>query len=216
LSEAAAEPLRRYLGFEPRILPGGVDLDSFAPVAGRAEAPTLVCTANLGDPRKGADVILEAFTQVRQALPAAELRLVSGSDPVMAREALPVLPEGARWVVARDAAALAAEYSAAWASLLPSTDEAFGLVVLESLACGTPVIVARSGALPEIVTDDELGWIVEPGSVEALAAAMSAALSRPPAEERSTSMRARAAEFDWEAVTDLYEGAYAQALADPA
>lgn len=215
LSEAAADPLRRYLAHEPKILPGGVELDAFAPLAARSTEPTLVCTANLGDPRKGVGVMFEAFSRVRRELPQARLRLVIGADPVMSSGDVPALPAGAEWVRADDAAALAREYSAAWASVLAATDEGFGLVVLESLACETPVIVARSGALPELVSGAELGWITEPGSVEELSAAMAAALAGPPDASSGAARRRRAAEFGWPRVADAYETAYAEAL-DPA
>ena len=49
---------------------------------------------------------------------------------------------------------------------LPSVDEAFGLVLVESLAAGTPVVAARSGACPEIVTDDLIGRLFEPDAAD--------------------------------------------------
>lgn len=212
LSEAAAEPLRRYFATEPLILPGGVDLDAFRPVAERASDPTLVCSANLGDPRKGADVLFRSFERVRRELPAARLRLIAGADPVMGRAGIPPLPDGADWVTVDGSAGLAREYSAAWASVLPATDEAFGLVVIESLACGTPAIVSHSGALPELVRSDQLGWVAEHGSEEGLTAVILAALSAPPPPERAQALRAEAGRFDWEQVAGQYERAYSSAL----
>ena len=215
LSAAAADPLHRYLGYTAKVLPGGVETGVFKPSAERAREPTVVCTANLGDPRKGAAVLFEAFAHVRREIPAARLRLVVGHDPVMGSAATPELPDGAEWVVAADAEALAREYSAAWVSALPSVHEAFGLVVIESLACDTPVLVARSGALPELVGDDPglgIGWIAEPGSPGELAMAMAEALQRPPDPQATGARRSRAAEFAWPRVADAYEAAYAEAL----
>lgn len=211
LSRAAAEPLRRYLGTDARVLPGGVDLETFRPSAPRAEQPTLVCTANLGDPRKGAELLFAAFAEARRELPTARLRLVVGADPVMGSAAIPALPEGAEWVIAEGAEALAREYSAAWASVLPARDEGFGLVVIESLACETPAIVARSGALPELVTDPAHGWITEPGSTAELSAAIVAALQAPPGP--GDDRRAQASRFGWGRVAVEYEAAYDDALA---
>jgi glycosyltransferase involved in cell wall biosynthesis len=55
--------------------------------------------------------------------------------------------------------------------VLPSAKETFGLVCVEALACGLPVIATMSGG-PEEIVSDEVGWLVEPGNVEMLAEAM--------------------------------------------
>lgn len=67
------------------------------------------------------------------------------------------------------------------AFLFPSyrRGESLGLVALEAMAAGRPVIAARSGAMEEIVTDQENGWLFQPNDVQALAAAMEAALDTP-------------------------------------
>jgi 1,2-diacylglycerol 3-alpha-glucosyltransferase len=60
-------------------------------------------------------------------------------------------------------------YSAADALIIASKSETQGLVVVEAIACGTPVIGAGSGAIPEIITHGKNGYIFEPGDVEDLA-----------------------------------------------
>lgn len=63
--------------------------------------------------------------------------------------------------------------------VLPSTQESFGLVILEALALGIPVIATRVGGVPEIIRTDETGILVEPRDAEALARAMIWALTNP-------------------------------------
>jgi glycosyltransferase involved in cell wall biosynthesis len=63
--------------------------------------------------------------------------------------------------------------------VLPSTRESFGLVILEALALGIPVIATRVGGVPEIIRTDETGILVEPRDAEALATAMIWALTNP-------------------------------------
>ena len=82
LSEAAADPFRRYLLREPRVLAPGVVTSAFA---GRPtlDRPTLFCAASLGDPRKRGELLLGAFERVHRRRPQARLVLAGGRDPVM-------------------------------------------------------------------------------------------------------------------------------------
>ena len=56
--------------------------------------------------------------------------------------------------------------------VLNSRDEPFGLVLIEAMACGTPVLATRVGGIPEIVTDSENGWLIESGDTAALASTL--------------------------------------------
>jgi glycosyltransferase involved in cell wall biosynthesis len=71
-----------------------------------------------------------------------------------------------------DDALLAAAYREARLTVLPSEYEAFGLVLLESLAAGTPVVASRVGGIPEFVEDGKAGLLVPPRSPAALAEAV--------------------------------------------
>jgi glycosyltransferase involved in cell wall biosynthesis len=76
--------------------------------------------------------------------------------------------------------------------LLPSEHEGYGITVIEAALCGVPAIVARSGALPEIVESDRSGLVVEVGDVDALARAMTR-LAQEPARAHQLGEGARAA-----------------------
>lgn len=212
LSEAAAEPFRRYLLREPKILPGGVVVDRFAVDVPRAERPSLVSVASLGDPRKRGQLLLDGFRVLRERVPNARLSVVRTPDPFLSPYELD-LPEGARWIEPTSTAEIAAAYAGAHASVLTARDEAFGLVLVESLAAGTPVVAADSGACSEILDRDGIGALFEGDSPEAVADALAEGLElgRDPAIE--SRCRARATDFDWGRVADLYESAYAEAHA---
>jgi phosphatidyl-myo-inositol alpha-mannosyltransferase len=211
LSEAAVEPMRRYLLTEPVVLRGGVGVEEFGVEERRAEAPTLLCAASLRDPRKRGRLLLDAFRLLRDRRRDAQLLLVRTPDP-HAGEELPDLPLGARWVEAADTRELAQLYGAAWASVLPSVQEAFGLVLVESLAAGTPVVAARSGACPEIVDDPAIGRLFEPDAADDLARAMEEALELSRASATSSACRAQARRFGLPEALDRCEQVYRLAI----
>lgn len=211
LSEAAARPFRRYLLDEPRVLGGGTFRAAFETGEARAAVPTLLCAASLGDPRKRGELLLAAFRALRERRPDARLLLVRTPDPFMSPLSMK-LPEGARWIEAQRTDALARAYASAWASVLPAPDEAFGLVLVESLAAGTPVVAARSGACPEIVRSGAVGRLFEPDDERDLARAMDEALELGSRVETAEACRAEAAGHDWSTVADRYEELYAEVL----
>ena len=99
--------------------------------------------------------------------------------------------------------------------VVPSFGEGFGMVALEAMERGRPVIASDVGGLPEIVADGRTGLLVPPGDVEALAAAIVGARGDPGrAAELGAAGRARALEeFSQERCTERIEALYGTALA---
>jgi glycosyltransferase involved in cell wall biosynthesis len=170
----------------------------------------LVSAASLGDPRKRGQLLLEGFALLRERLPEAQLEIVRTPDPHLSPIELE-LPEGARWIEPASTGELAAAYGRAHASVLAARDEAFGLVLVESLAAGTPAVAAASGACGEIVDRDGVGALFEGESAEALAAALATGLELGADPATAARCRGRAADFDWDRVADRYEETYADA-----
>jgi glycosyltransferase involved in cell wall biosynthesis len=211
LSQAAAAVFRRYLLADPVVLPGGVVSADFAGQEARASRPTLICSASLGDPRKGAALLFSAFESLRQSRGDARLVLVRTPDPIMSPTEVRA-PAGAEWIDANDTAALARAYSQAWASVLTATGEAFGLVLIESMAAGTPVVAPRSGGCPEIVSGERVGRLYAPGDEADLVRAMEQALELGREDATAEACRKRAAAYDWERVIEGYEQLYASVV----
>jgi phosphatidylinositol alpha-mannosyltransferase len=148
----------RWFGIDSRVIYPRVDLDAFVPGDGRAEQPTVACAGAVDDGRKRIPLLLRAFALVRKEHPGARLLLTRPGDPALARR----LTDGHPGVelVPRERP-VATVFREAWVSGLTSYNEAFGLVLVESLACGTPVFGARDGGVPEIVDRAEIGRLFE-------------------------------------------------------
>jgi len=221
--------VERYgvLPWAVRPVPPGVDLRRFHP-GDRDEArrrlgvpagvPLVTCVRRL-ERRMGIDVLIEAWTQVVGHMPGSHL-LIVGDGPERPRlEALAArhgLASTVRFTGRVDEPTLVASHQAADLTVVPSNAlEGFGLVVLESLACGTPVVVSDVGGLPEAVRGLDPATIVPGGHPEKLATALVRCLSDSAATPSRDRCRAYAEGHSWDAVADDHVRIYAQAVSPP-
>lgn len=212
LSDAAAAGFRRWLGVDPLVIRPGVDLDAFTARGDRTDQPTVFCAADAGQPRKRVALLVAAVARARRSRP--DLRLVV-SRPRDAAVARALEAEGSGVVVqdVDDRGALAAAYSCAWVSALPSVGEAFGLVLAESLACGTPVVGSDNGGIPEIVDRASVGRVFAADDERALSAALLEALDLAEDPATPAACRQRAEAFGAERTTAAYERLYRELVA---
>jgi glycosyltransferase involved in cell wall biosynthesis len=207
LSRHSAAAFERWLGVTPRVISPGVDLDAFRPGPRRSEQPTIVCAAAIDRPRKRVGLLVEAFAIVRRTHPEARLVLnrPPGGGGSVGEGAL-----GAGVVLADldDRAELSRVYATAWATALPSLDEAFGLVLAESLACGTPVVGSNDGGIPEIVDRPEVGRLFDGEDPAGLARALLEVLALAGDPSTSGACRERAGDFSTDRCTEAYLGLY--------
>lgn len=210
LSSAAAESFERWFGYSARLIPPGVNLAEFALGGSRHEHPTIVCTADAGTARKHVPLVVEAFAGVRKQRPDARLVLSRPRDDRTARELENAAP-GVELANLDDRAALAAAYGNAWVSVLASTGEAFGLVLVEALACGTPVVAREQGGMVEIVDRPEVGRLFD-GSVGELTRALLEALELAGDTATRAACRARAEAFSTDRTAERYLDLYEEVL----
>jgi glycosyltransferase involved in cell wall biosynthesis len=169
-SRHAAEGFSRWLGVDAQAVYPPVDTRRFTPAGSRSRRPTIICAAAAEEPRKRVDLLLEAFQRVRRELPSAQL-LLAGAPRAA--------PDGVAWR-RFDEPQLVDAYRRAWVSVLPSWGEAFGLVLAEALACGTPAVGANRHGIPEVLAGNPAaGALFDGDRPEALAAALLDVLSRP-------------------------------------
>lgn len=198
-------------GVPMRIVPAGVDPAVFHPVAARTPEPTAFVASASDEPRKRLVDVFDAWPEVAGALPTATLRVAGHASAQTQDYLLGRIPEAVRQSVRflglLDSAQLAAEFSAAWCVLAPAVYEALGLVTIEALACGTPVVGARSGATIELLDPAGRGALVEPLDPTAWAGAITEALATQPAPGLASCLEA-AEPFHWSRIIPLYEAAY--------
>jgi glycosyltransferase involved in cell wall biosynthesis len=204
ISAAAQAAAQRWLGRGGRVIHPGTDVAVFARDRERAPGPVLFCPSALDDPRKRPELLLGAFELVRGSHPDARLVLSRPADPAAAAR---LTAPGVELVDVDGEAALVRSYSAASATVLTSEAEAFGLVLVESLACGTPVVASADAAGPEIIDRPGIGALFEDPSAEAVAAAIFETLTLA---DPGSACRARAEELSVQRCAAEHEALYEQ------
>ncbi len=193
LSHAFATVLEQSYGVAPdriRVIPGGVDVDRFAAAGTREDArrmlgwpldrPIVLAVRRLVR-RMGLDRLISALQSVRKSVPDA-LVLIAGwgglASELEARIASAGVQEHVRLLGYVEEERLPLMYQAADLSIVPTVAlEGFGLVVVESLAAGTPVLVTPIGGLPEVVRGLAAELVLPDASVGAIADGLIAALT---------------------------------------
>jgi glycosyltransferase involved in cell wall biosynthesis len=211
VSERAAQAFGRWLGVEARVIRPGVDLARFAPAADRTDEPTIACVAP-GDLRnEDVELLVRALSLVRRERPDTRLVLQRPCKPS------PVYglsdKDGRIELLDRDPALLAPALSAAWVSVTTLHSEGLGLALVESLACGTPVVGDTMGASRELIGDAPVGRTFlerEPASV---ARALIEGLDLGRDAATRAACRARAGHFSLERCVSRYEQLYLELLA---
>jgi glycosyltransferase involved in cell wall biosynthesis len=187
------------------VLRNGVDLDVFRPVADRAAAraqlgvtgPLLVSVGGLIE-RKRHHLTIEALT----LLPGHTLLLIGQGPERDALQALAArlgVADRVRLLGPKPHAELPLYYSAADASVLASSREGWANVLLESMACGTPVVATPAWGMREAITRPEAGLVIGEATAAALADGIRHLLAAPP--ERAAT-RAYAEAFGWNETTE--------------
>jgi glycosyltransferase involved in cell wall biosynthesis len=223
------------LGVHPdrvRVIRSGVDTATFAPRDRRqarqalslnAEVPLVLFVGNL-EPRKQLDVLLRAVAELRSRAPEVELAIVGSGASAGADDQTERLRQLSRELDLRgavhfagavDAETLLRWYAAADVFALPSSSEAQGIVALEAMACGLPVVGSAVGGLLGTLEDGQTGYLVPPGDVPALTERILALLTEPARRARLGQAARRKVErdFSWEATVVSTIEVYREVLA---
>lgn len=198
-SRAAADHLHEAFGYRATVIPNGLDVASVPQGVERVPG-RILCAATPDDARKRVEVLVDAFGVLRRHRTDVELVIAGGASRATRAALLDRLDEADRARVTFtgevDHGDVLNLYGTAQVSCLPSRLEAFGMVLVESLAAGTPCVGARDGAIPEIV-DDEVGATFPVDDAAACARALDDVLSRG---DLSAACHERAGRYDWSVV----------------
>ena len=179
------------------VFPNTIDTGRFAPTADETDGPLrsrlnlseigpiLLTVARLATSEgpKGYDTVVRALPELARRFPNLRYVLAGkGPDADRVRALARSLGVADRLVLPGFVADadLPALYRAADLFVMPSRKEGFGIVFLEAMACGTPVVAGNADGSADAVCDGELGAMVDPGDPVALAGALAEALSDPP------------------------------------
>jgi D-inositol-3-phosphate glycosyltransferase len=222
------------------VIPPGVDLSRFYPIpADEAKEAIGVNTCNrmllfVGriEPLKGIDTLIQAIAIMRQSGELDEdvcLALIGGETDVspenVSKEMAHLhemrqqynLGDFVTFLGQRSQDTLPYYYSAAEAVVVPSVYESFGMVALEAMACGTPVVASEVGGLAFLVQDQKTGYTVPFADPQALADRLTDLLhDEPLRRQMGTQAAIFARDYAWEKITARVKSLYDEVLEDSA
>jgi len=192
-----ARQLNQHREVDIRYAPPGVDAGRFTPstqprLAGRRD---ILCVGRLDDPRKNVGLLLEAFARLPDALRATSRLLLAGaaaptSDFWLRVQALG-LRDSVEFVSSPSQEKLVRMYQRAAVFALPSDEEGLGIVILEAMACGVPVVATRCGGPEGVITNGTDGFLVPRDDAASMAVQLNRLLDSPELNE-AMGRRARA------------------------
>lgn len=226
VSDYVANYLDKRFERRGEMIPVPVDMDRFPLWEGPKQSPPAIfCAAALTDHRKGGRVLMRAFNIIKQQRPDVILQNASAIPSDLRDELLSLVDS--RWrddvhfLGSVEWELLPQLYGQATVSVIPSLWEAFGLVTVESMACGTPVVGTNDGATPEIINNPDIGRLFDPGekstfepvNAEGLAEALSEGLKLGENPQTRQRCRAKAEEYGWDRIGPKIEQLYTKVTA---
>jgi glycosyltransferase involved in cell wall biosynthesis len=200
-----------------RVVPIGVDTLTFQPPTAPRVPGRIVAVSSSDSPIKGVKVLLEAIAKLRTGHDV-ELVVVGRPNPEgpVAKTVEDLnLADTVRFVSGLSDAGIAELLASAEVAVVPSLYEGFSIPAVEAMACATPLIATRGGALPEVVgTDGKTAVLVTPGDPAELADELGALLDDDARRASLGAAGRRRVEtsFTWRAVADTMVDVYRESI----
>jgi phosphatidylinositol alpha-mannosyltransferase len=225
VSPAARRVVVEHLGGDAVLVPNGVSVRRFSgahPLPGRPAVPTVTFLGRIDEPRKGLAVLLEALAELVELVPDVRLLVAGPGDADDVREAVPASLRShveLLGLVSDDDKPRV--YASGDVYCAPNTHgESFGIVLIEAMATGTPVVASDLEAFRRVLEDGRAGVLVPVGDAAALATALADLLRDPDRRKRLAEAGRDAVEqYDWSIVTrrvvEVYETVVATVTTAP-
>jgi phosphatidylinositol alpha-mannosyltransferase len=214
VSPAARRVVVEHLGGDAVLIPNGVDVarfDGARPLPGHPAGPTVVFLGRIDEPRKGLAVLLEALPELVRLVPDVRLLVAGPGDVDDVRRAVPrSLRERVELLGLVSDADKPRVFASGTVYCAPNTHgESFGIVLVEAMAAGVPVVASDLEAYRRVLQDGRAGVLVPVGDPGALAGALGDLL-HDPRRRAALAVRARRAveRYDWAEVTGLVLAVY--------
>ncbi|OHV40650.1 MULTISPECIES: glycosyltransferase family 4 protein [Pseudofrankia] len=215
VSEAARRTIVEHLGTSAVLIPNGVRVAAFAgahPLPGYEPPRHTVCfLGRIDEPRKGLDVLLAALPELARRVPGVRLLVAGPGDVAAVRSRLdPLLRDQVNLVGLVSNEDKARVFASADVYCAPNTgQESFGIVLLEAMAAGTPVMASDLDAFRRVLDDGRAGRLFGVGEPAQLAAGLAELLGDEVARAALVRHgRSVVAGYDWpviaESIVDLY------------
>lgn len=210
VSKDARELVNRYFDGECEVLFNGIEIDEYAP-RGAVEKENAIFFVGRHEPRKGLHVLLEAVEKM-----PSDVRVWVASDGPETESLKTRFAHlsNVEWLgrISDEDKVSRLQRSAVFCA--PSLHgESFGVVLLEAMAAGTPVVASGLDGYRNVATHDVDSWLVEPGDVDGLVEALSRVIIDPRLSSRLvTAGHERAANYSMDALASHYVGLYHRAL----
>lgn len=221
VSEPCRDYVSKYFPGEYEIIPNGIDSKRFhpciAPVEGLRDGKLNILFVGRMDRRKGLPNLFKALPIIQKSIPRL-VRLILVGEGSLRRKVMPrpLSLGGAEIIhVGRiDADLLPRYYASADIFCAPATGrESFGIVLLEAMAAGIPIVASDIPGFRRVVTSGKDGLLVAPGSPAEIADAVTRIASDPSMAARMTAAgRETALEYDWSSVTSRLEASFMRLL----
>lgn len=224
ISHFALDRLRAEYGRPGLLVPAPTNTVPYraAPKTSDPERPMILFVGDADEPRKGALLLARAFAVLAERGLVHSLDYSGRAGDAVRSAVLDAVPEVLRTRVTFHGLGrtddLPALYARATVVVNPAIWEAQGMVLVEALAAGTPVVGCDHAGTPDIVSDARIGRLFAPApaaqaadNLDGLVAAIEGALDLARLPETEARCRSHAATFDWERIGPTYEAALAGA-----
>jgi phosphatidyl-myo-inositol alpha-mannosyltransferase len=219
VSPTARDFIASYFPGDYRLIPNGIEFDSFGPHVEpdprfHEERPTVLFVGRYNEPRKGFRYLLKAMRKVQEQLPNARLLVVGpGNSATFQHQIASLEPGSVVFAGEVDAGELPALYASADVFCAPSTGrESFGIVLLEAMAAGKPVIASDIPGYRSVIETGNEACLVQPANAEMLQDAILSVLRNPSLAARlGEAGRERARACSWRTITERVVECYERA-----